>query len=191
MKTCSKCKTEKELSEFHKDTTKALGVAGQCKACKSSKSNRSSRDTLFEKGLKKCNRCKLVLPVSVYHKNSRGYKGLRGMCQDCCKETNRGPQQKWKASEAGKFSNFKRMCRQAGSVDFTREDWDAARLVVSCEACGASGVMHIDHCHDTGKIRGTLCQRCNTAEGLAGGIEGLKKLISYLEKHEERTNDGN
>ena len=42
---------------------------------------------------------------------------------------------------------------------------------------------HIDHCHNTGKIRGILCHQCNTAIGLLGDdIEKLKSAIKYLEK---------
>ena len=33
-KICSKCKQEKSLCDFHKDTTQKLGVSSQCKKCK-------------------------------------------------------------------------------------------------------------------------------------------------------------
>jgi hypothetical protein len=41
---------------------------------------------------------------------------------------------------------------------------------------------NIDHCHDTGKVRGILCTGCNTGIGhLGDNIEGLKKALYYLE----------
>lgn len=39
----------------------------------------------------------------------------------------------------------------------------------------------VDHCHTTGKIRGLLCKRCNTAIGMLGDTpEGLQRAIDYL-----------
>lgn len=55
----------------------------------------------------------------------------------------------------------------------------------SCAICGTSfseTKVNVDHDHNTGKIRGLLCMRCNTAIGsLNDDIEILKKAILYLE----------
>lgn len=40
----------------------------------------------------------------------------------------------------------------------------------------------VDHCHDTGIVRGLLCHNCNRALGLfKDKIEVLKNAIKYLE----------
>jgi predicted nucleic acid-binding Zn ribbon protein len=46
------------------------------------------------------------------------------------------------------------------------------------------GKLAVDHCHISGKIRGLLCHRCNTAIGLLkDNIENLNSAIRYLETH--------
>lgn len=43
--------------------------------------------------------------------------------------------------------------------------------------------LYVDHCHDTGKIRGLLCPGCNTALGqYRHDIETLMRAIAYLER---------
>ncbi|KKL57780.1 hypothetical protein LCGC14_2231970, partial [marine sediment metagenome] len=46
-------------------------------------------------------------------------------------------------------------------------------------------VLSVDHCHETGKVRGLLCQRCNSGIGfLNDDIENLKCAILYLNKED-------
>ena len=56
----------------------------------------------------------------------------------------------------------------------------------SCAICGSKvaggrGDWHVDHCHNTGKIRGLLCHYCNTGLGLFKDSEELLFLAArYL-----------
>ena len=64
-----------------------------------------------------------------------------------------------------------------------------------CDICGESETVMLygvakrlakDHCHKTGVVRGTLCQRCNTGLGLFRDDAGLlQKAIVYLQKNHE------
>jgi len=53
----------------------------------------------------------------------------------------------------------------------------------ACAICGASPEshfsLHIDHCHDTGRVRGLLCGKCNQAIGLLG--HDVKRLAAAME----------
>lgn len=47
-------------------------------------------------------------------------------------------------------------------------------------------VLHVDHCHTSGKVRGLLCFNCNAMLGHAKDrTEVLKRAIEYLEKHND------
>jgi hypothetical protein len=44
--------------------------------------------------------------------------------------------------------------------------------------------IHIDHCHNSGKIRGLLCNNCNTGMGMLGDdVKILRRAIRYLQRH--------
>lgn len=42
--------------------------------------------------------------------------------------------------------------------------------------------LHVDHCHNTGRVRGLLCHACNVALGMArDNPDTLRRLAVYLE----------
>lgn len=55
-----------------------------------------------------------------------------------------------------------------------------------CALCGRhksfqKRPLSVDHCHETGVVRGLLCLGCNAGLGMLGdNIEGLERAISYL-----------
>lgn len=54
-----------------------------------------------------------------------------------------------------------------------------------CAVCGqiCTRALSVDHCHETGQIRGLLCAGCNTALGLLGeDVVRMKSLIAYVHK---------
>lgn len=59
-----------------------------------------------------------------------------------------------------------------------------------CAICGAhqsecKRALSVDHDHETGKVRGLLCQKCNTAIGLLGdNAELTRRATLYLEKQD-------
>jgi len=59
-----------------------------------------------------------------------------------------------------------------------------------CAICGRhqsdfKNRFHVDHCHETGKIRGLLCSNCNTAIGKLGSDTDLiRRAMNYLSESE-------
>ena len=53
------------------------------------------------------------------------------------------------------------------SVDLILDLWNLSGG--RCECCGqqSEASLHLDHCHETGRVRGFICRSCNFAIGLA------------------------
>lgn len=48
-------------------------------------------------------------------------------------------------------------------------------------------LLSVDHCHDTGKIRGLLCKRCNTGIGaFEEDPELMKAAVRYIRRHKPK-----
>jgi len=62
----------------------------------------------------------------------------------------------------------------------------------TCQSCGrADAELVVDHCHETGRLRGMLCSPCNVGIGFfADDIEKLRKAIAYLKRDAKRNEDG-
>lgn len=68
--------------------------------------------------------------------------------------------------------------------NLTPEQFDA--LPKYCEVCGSTTNLCIDHDHASGKVRGTLCSRCNQALGLMrDDYKNIIRLANYLIKDKE------
>jgi hypothetical protein len=53
-------------------------------------------------------------------------------------------------------------------------------LKFDCGICGGRKRLVIDHDHDTGAVRGVLCDKCNKGLGFFQTEEMLQKAIGYL-----------
>jgi len=72
--------------------------------------------------------------------------------------------------------------------DITESDWH--RMLKEqdgkCLICGSKEdeKLHVDHCHETGKVRGLLCKTCNVCLGLLDEDPVLfERCIEYLSDH--------
>lgn len=158
-KRCSKCKEEKELDHFYNEKRYSYGKSSVCKECKKKDTkNRAKRKLETEEGKK------------LNQKRAKSYR-------------EREPDKyKWSVKQA----SYKKL-----GLFITKEEYDQMYINQKgkCAICnnpptGFKKSLCLDHCHDTIKIRGLLCDNCNAGLGkFKDNIEVLTKAVEYLRKH--------
>lgn len=178
MKLCNVCKTEypRTTEYFYASLSCKDGLRGVCRSCidKKAREYRAKDKELnpqkyADKYLK--NRTKILAEKKKeYNKNPDKYKSR---------------QRKYNKTPKGKFSKRLFVFREYGLTDSDVMDL-MNKQMGCCDICSNSldSLYHIDHNHDTGKVRGLLCHHCNTAIGLLKESEhNFLSSIEYLRKH--------
>lgn len=160
--------------------------------------------------MKKCFSCKNILPYEMFYKQRKDSKYYASRCKPCkIKDTqewqrlNPGRQETMrqlriqrdpeKYAEQQKIKNQRR--KDNGSIydwyfqrkykisyeQYNKMHKEQAGLCAICSKPENTKKLAVDHCHNTGRIRGLLCFRCNSALGkLQDSIELMQKAIIYL-----------
>lgn len=95
-----------------------------------------------------------------------------------------------KNREAALFRTLKSHAKNRFGI--TPDEYNALLNVKQCEICGREldrtskrNSPHIDHSHESGKIRGVLCLKCNAGLGMFDdNMERLLVAMSYLKERE-------
>ena len=141
--------------------------------------------------MKQCSVCKETKELDQFYnvKSSKDGKGYR------CKACDNKARQKWseKNPERAHLSQRQRNLKHRFGVDLEWYEEQFKKQNYSCAICESKTNktagdrqfwnFSVDHCHDSGKIRGILCNNCNRALGLfQDNFELLKKAADYLEE---------
>ena len=141
-KVCNGCDERLPLDQFVKERRRRLGVSSLCRPCGAAadRAKRSKNPELYRK-----------------HKR-RARKTEAGQAREKAKYLN-----------GGKFRMLEQQMLKLYGVDF--HDWALMfeRQNGLCGVCGFRLTMdfktHVDHDHETGKVRGLLCHKCNILLG--------------------------
>jgi hypothetical protein len=147
-KKCRICGEVKELTEFHRATGMRDGRRNECKAC-------------FRK-----------LWKARYEDPERRRQAIRRV-------------QQWREANPDRYAEQKREWKSSGRQAAAFRRWylkktygltvaDYEQMLVAqgggCAICGEVASdgqsLHVDHCHDTGRVRGLLCFNCNAGLGM-------------------------
>ncbi len=154
-KACTKCGVVKLLSEFGREKRSKIGKSSHCKVCR-----RSAVDSHYS-GLSDEEKKRRRAPyVNGAYCRSANYKKLYGITLEDVRKMHQ--------DQMGLCAN--RGCGQAIEVD----------KIIGPHKHKAV----VDHNHETGKVRGLLCYKCNTSLGLLEDKNVVLGLTEYLHKYD-------
>ena len=180
-KVCSSCEQECVISQFNKHKQGRFGLDPTCKNCK-----QKAKDNKFGKTepLRKCRECGTEawksIDLDLFVKaGGRNKFGRYNICKRCY------------SVDDNTIKHNNSLKRRCSKFNITVEQYHqmVKEQSNSCAICkkhkddfaGRGNSFHIDHCHDTGKVRGLLCSNCNTGLGhFKDDIIALEKAIEYI-----------
>lgn len=138
--------------------------------------------------MKKCSTCGVEKDVKYFETDKRYRSGYRSQCRVC----------RYGNQESKRYAErLKRMYgltpqeydiifdKQNGCCAICGRSHDEKKRPAKLRDFSATGQrkLSVDHCHETGVVRGLLCQRCNTGLGFfSDDVELMKSAVKYLEE---------
>jgi len=148
---------------------------------------------------KVCSNCGASKPLTDFYKESRVKDGRARRCKQCHGEVTKKYRQKnpeiyrkaslkhWHAMDDSK--KHERWIKRYGITSFEYKEMfkkQGGLCQICNKTCNSGRLLSVDHCHATGKVRGLLCKKCNTALGmLEDNISYFENAIMYLKNCEE------
>lgn len=150
--------------------------------------------------LKTCIDCKQAKPLDEFPKGE-GAHGKHAYCKPC----NVARVKAWRIKNKERVEAYEKdpinrrrasdVQRRRRIVSYGLTPERVAEILLeqggACAGCGRLPQgrrkhLSIDHCHDTGVVRGLLCDDCNKALGFVhDSVEVLLALVAYLERARE------
>lgn len=128
--------------------------------------------------MKRCPTCAEWKPLTEFYKNRSMPDGLNQYCKPCWKEYMR-PREIKRVRADPRRPSYQKFGLTRAEFEAMVEAHDGACAI--CKGNRAKRALHIDHDHETGRIRGLLCGKCNLGLGHArDSVERLRRAIVYL-----------
>jgi Recombination endonuclease VII len=174
---CSTCQTTKSLDDFYFDATGPLGRARQCKQCAKARS-RAYRIAHPEKHREQERRRRTRRAPHIAEQKAKWYAANVEHARAVNKENTKRRNKQFPERRHDIY------LKSVYGVPYGTYAQLLAAQEGRCAICGTTEPgrktkrFHLDHCHDTGEIRGLLCAGCNV--GIAHLQHSEEILISAL-----------
>ena len=173
MKRCSRCKECKPRTAFASNKSMRDGLQAYCRRRfaahhqeRQLAKGRYVRPRVdVPEGHKLFRGCGEIKPHSEWHRSATASDGLATCCKAC-------------KAIRGREGHLK---RHYGMTEAERDEMVASQMGL-CVICLKAPAVHVDHCHETGRVRGVLCFNCNSAIGKLGDDpDAVRRAAAYLE----------
>ena len=202
-KLCIACHLTKPVTEFYRNSGHRDGLSSRCIPCTLKdmavrwRAKHPEPPPYRRPTEKLCKKCGQTKPLEEFYPHNRTRDGVQYWCKECQK----------KAIVSGYRNDPKKHAaynREWGKKNITKKaDWVLrwrigvpvgtydkmfAKQNGRCAICNLPPEngkrLHVDHCHDTGAIRGLLCGKCNRGIGyLQHSKEILSAAVIYLDEY--------
>lgn len=139
--------------------------------------------------MKTCRACKVPKDLSEFFRD----KGLKDGRANTCKDCKTLKTYAWRAANQNEYNAYMRKKNKeayphARLVRYgVSRDWYEATLKAQdykCALCrklnpSTKRCLAVDHCHETGKVRGILCYGCNRLMALLDDPELFERAVAY------------
>lgn len=180
-KVCSRCQVLKGSRDFSeradwRNGKPRTGLRSWCKSCQNDYSRTYKWHTVSPP-TKQCITCGDVKGALEFNRACNSRDGLAGACKPCRRAYT-------KEKDTFFTSSLKRRFGVTPEWYWQQYEIQGGR----CGICmGHSSTFNrrlaVDHCHDTGRLRGLLCFDCNTSIGKLGDtVEALTRALDYLSR---------
>lgn len=145
---------------------------------------------------KPCARCKEVKPASEFNRDPKLKSGLQSWCRPCMawnskrhyrnnRQAQIGRSRQWALDNPERCRARDRR-RRFAAYGITEQQFDEMLEDQGgcCAICKSKdNGFAVDHCHNSGAVRGILCQKCNKGIGLLGDDPNvIIAAARYLER---------
>lgn len=136
----------------------------------------------IEEQAKQCRNCDERKPFSEYTTSKLRSDGRHSVCKKCCQDYH----QEWRDENPSKIRE--QTLRNRYGIDQSIFDSMLEQQQHRCAVCGSMDAQRkdldklvIDHCHESGKVRGLLCHNCNAGLGhFKDNPQWLMSAVRYL-----------
>lgn len=143
---------------------------------------------------KVCSKCQTEKTLDNFAINSKGSFGRKSVCKVCSNKAQSALAARRMKEDPDLWRKYRYEKHLKSAYGLTPQDYQDLldKHKHKCAICGRAeniinDKLYVDHCHDTGIVRGVLCYYCNTLLGMAFDNESiLTSAVDYLSRSKSK-----